>query len=72
MKIIKEGISDRNIAMRVCCKGCEAELEINSNDVVKEDCRRYFTTCPCCKGLILIYEGQIPHTMLNRINYRET
>ena len=72
MKIIKMGIMDRLSEMRVVCKSCEAELEIIADDVIKDDVRRYYITCPCCNSMILIYEGQIPKNMLNKIDYRET
>ena len=72
MKIIKEGIKDKNKFMRVVCGGCEAELEIEANDITHEDRHDYFTTCACCKKTIILYEGQIPQRILNSVNYRET
>lgn len=72
MKVIKEGIKDKNKYMRIKCGGCEAELEIEANDIMHEDRHSYFTTCACCKETIFLYEGQIPHSILNRVIYRET
>lgn len=51
MRVIKEG---KRSTMRVICKKCEAELEINASDLKKEPddneggIGAYYYTCPCC------------------------
>lgn len=53
MKVIKEG-KKINATMRVTCKKCEAELEIQAGDIKKIpgwglfDRTTYYYECPCC------------------------
>ncbi len=51
MKVIKEGKKIEG-TMRVTCKICEAELEIQAEDLKKSDPSFvptiYYYTCPCC------------------------
>lgn len=53
MKVIKEGKEIKG-TMRVTCKTCEAELEIQAGDLKKEPIDRpigptvYSYKCPCC------------------------
>ena len=47
MKVIKEGHFENKMTVR--CNGCEAELEITSDDLTRftksQDC---YYECPCC------------------------
>ena len=72
MKIIKEGIADRDNCIRIICKCCDAGLELSSDDFVKYNRRRYSIICPCCEQQTILYECQIPYTLLSKIENRET
>ena len=52
MKVIKEGKKIQD-TMRVTCKTCGAELEIQAGDLKKSSNRfeptTYYYTCPCCR-----------------------
>ena len=54
MKVIKEGKEIKG-TMRVTCKTCEAELEIQAGDLKKQPNDSpfgspvYFYKCPCCR-----------------------
>ena len=57
MKVIKEGKKIKGI-MRVTCKTCEAELEIQAGDLEKSTVNRslfgpktYYYRCPCCRRI---------------------
>lgn len=57
MRIVNPGMSskkkNKDETMRVICKHCNAELEINAMDV-RDDMTllgiKYYFKCPCCEG----------------------
>ena len=75
MKIIQQGLTDKNNEMRIKCSICQAIFDITADDVEKvEGSRAYYTTCPNhnCKRSIEIREGAISRSMLWKIDLRET
>lgn len=48
MKVIKEGKEIKG-TMRVICETCEAELEIQAEDLESFDLTTYYYKCPCCR-----------------------
>lgn len=55
MKVIKEGKKELIATMRVTCKKCKAELEIQAADLNKyrrdHQVSTYYYKCPCCGSI---------------------
>lgn len=75
MKIVVPGIKDTENEMRVTCSKCDTIFDISAEDIEKEEgIRRYYTKCPNtrCEGIIQLYEGKIPRSILWKVDLRET
>lgn len=74
MKVIKEGKKIVGV-MRVTCKKCEAELEIEAKDLKEEsyddspiDPTVYRYKCPCCSRSNVLYYNDLSEEILFDMN----